>query len=328
MVVLLYFQRIADFISAKGARIMDIIEELQNYKRNLGVSNEMISEGAHIPLPTVQKIFSGVTKAPRRKTILALKSYFRSLYQDTPDITDSIIRYDTKTTDTSSNFGESIHIFDPDKKAAGSNESNDAGWIIKDAVTGTTNEPALTFTRQGSYTIDDFYALPDGIRVELIDGILYQFNAPSLVHQTIVFEIARQLDTCAAEHDCKVLLSPVNVQLDRDSKTMVEPDISVLCDRGKAINRCIYGAPDFVLEVLSPSTRKRDLTIKVSKYEQAGCREYWIVDPESRTVFVYFFEDERVIYQYTFNDKIPVRISNDKCIINFQQILDSIAWFK
>ena len=210
---------------------------------------------------------------------------------------------------------------------AGSDESNEAGWIINDASAGTANEPALIFTRQGSYTIDDFYALPDGIRAELIDGILYQFNAPSLVHQTIVFEIARQLDACAAEHDCKVLLSPVNVQLDCDSKTMVEPDISVLCDRNKAINRCIYGAPDFVLEVLSPSTRKRDLTIKVSKYEQAGCREYWIVDPESRTVFVYFFEDDRVIYQYTFNDKIPVRISNDKCIINFQQILDSIAWF-
>ena len=89
--------------------------------------------------------------------------------------------------------------------------------------------------------------------------------------------------------DCIPLTAPVDVQLDRDEKTMLQPDVLILCDKRKLIRRCIYGAPDFVLEVLSPSTRSKDQIVKLKKYMEADCREYWIVDIENRRIVVYDF---------------------------------------
>ena len=84
-------------------------------------------------------------------------------------------------------------------------------------------------------------------------------------------------------------IAPVDVQLDCDDKTMVEPDVIILCDRSKDINRCIYGAPDFVAEVLSKSTRRKDIGVKTYKYANAGVREYWMIDPKDMKVIVYTF---------------------------------------
>mgnify|MGYP000172932761 CR=1 FL=1 len=81
---------------------------------------------------------------------------------------------------------------------------------------------------------------------------------------------------------CKVFVSPIDVQLDKDDKTMVQPDIFILCDQSKNIGRCIYGAPDMVIEITSPSTRKKDFGKKLEKYVNAGVREYWIVDVKNR----------------------------------------------
>ena len=100
----------------------------------------------------------------------------------------------------------------------------------------------------------------------------------------------------------------------------IEPDVVVLCDMEKAIKRCIYGAPDFVLEVLSPTTRRKDMLIKLNKYWNAGCREYWIVDPELFTVTVYDFDGEETAVHYTFDDIVPVRLFEGKCSIDFPAI--------
>jgi len=288
---------------------MDIIKELQDYKRNLGFSNEEISEKTGVPLSTVQKIFGGVTKSPRRKTLLALESFFR--------------KSRSYHTDISANA---------DSKAASGAEPDDApDWIIKRMPADDPEFPGaikLIFLRQGTYTIDDLDRLPDGVRVELIDGVLYQFSAPRVTHQRIVFMLAKQLDDCAASHGCEVLISPLGVQLDCDEKTLVQPDVMAICDTDKALEEGIYGAPEFVAEVLSRSTRHRDLTIKVGKYEHAGVKEYWIIDPEHERVLVYDFNDENVIFQYTFDDKIPVRLSGGECIIDFPEIKERLGRLK
>ena len=169
---------------------------------------------------------------------------------------------------------------------------------------------------------------PDDERAELIDGVLYNMTAPGLAHQTVALQIAHQFLLCMdafEEEGCEVYISPVDVQLDMDDKTMVEPDVVVLCDMDKAIKRCIYGAPDFVLEVLSPTTRRRDLLIKLNKYWNAGCKEYWIVDPELMTVTVYDFAGDETAVHYTFDDKVPVRLSEGKCSIDFPSIRDRLA---
>ncbi len=146
--------------------------------------------------------------------------------------------------------------------------------------------------QQGEYTLEDYYALPDDVRGELIDGTFYNMTAPRLIHQELLFDIARLLANQIEERggSCKVFVAPLDVRLDCDDKTMVQPDVIILCDMDKLGEWGICGAPDFVLEVLSPSTRKKDMFLKLKKYRNAGVREYWIVDPKKKLLYIYDFE--------------------------------------
>ena len=132
--------------------------------------------------------------------------------------------------------------------------------------------------RNGSYTLDDYYALPDDQRVELIDGYFYTMLSPTFGHQSIAGEIHRQIANYIMDNggSCRPFIAPVDVQLDCDNKTMVEPDVGIVCDTSKIKRFGIYGAPDFLVEVISPSTKKRDYTLKLSKYIEAGGRGYWV----------------------------------------------------
>ena len=171
------------------------------------------------------------------------------------------------------------------------------------------------------YTLEDYYAVPEPRRVELIDGVFYDLASPARTHQILVAWIINRFLMCMTEHgkDCVVLPS-FDVQLDRDNETMVEPDLLICCDPSIVEEDRIYGAPDFVLEILSPSTRAKDLYVKLNKYHDAGVREYWIVDPKKEQVIVYRFEDIDEQDSYTFSDTVPLGISGGKCSVDFAEI--------
>ena len=122
------------------------------------------------------------------------------------------------------------------------------------------------------------------------------------------------------------LMSPVDVQLDEDDKTVVQPDVLIVCDRKRFQNGRVFGAPDFLAEVLSPSTRRKDMTLKHYKYARAGVREYWIIDPEKKKVVVYDLEHCEIPVVYGFQDKVPVRIWNNECEIDFSLIMKHTAF--
>lgn len=191
-------------------------------------------------------------------------------------------------------------------------------------------EPQVAYQtkRQGEYTLDDYYALPDERRVELIDGVIYDMASGSVPHQLIGLAIWEQIRAYILRKKgrCIALAAPLDVQLDCDNKTMVQPDVLVVCDRDKVIKRCIYGAPDFVVEVLSPSTKKKDMTIKLNKYMNAGVREYWMVDTDRKRVIVYDFTKERYSEIYGFDAKIPVGIFEGECEIDFMEIYDQVKF--
>lgn len=180
----------------------------------------------------------------------------------------------------------------------------------------------------GKKTVKDFYAMPEDWKGELIDGVLYAMSTPRILHQKLSFEISRQLEdfVTGQNGDCVVIPMPLDTQLDCDEYTMLEPDISVTCDRGKIQKGILYGAPDLVIEILSPSTAHKDRFIKLYKYMNAGVREYWIVDPKTKTVTVYNPNSENIPKQYTFSDKIPVAIWNGECIIDFPFIMKKIEF--
>ncbi|RGU91100.1 helix-turn-helix domain-containing protein [Clostridium sp. AF15-17LB] len=165
----------------------------------------------------------------------------------------------------------------------------------------------------GTYTAEDYYDLPNDVRAELLDGYLIFMEAPSVRHQEIVGELFYNIrhHIKGRGGPCKVLLAPVDVRIDDDDRSMLQPDLIVVCDGDKSDGRRINGAPDLVAEVVSPGSRKRDYLVKLNKYWTSGVREYWVVDPDNESVTVYEFgegEENFRIQTYTFQDKIPVGI--------------------
>ena len=163
------------------------------------------------------------------------------------------------------------------------------------------------------YTIEDIYALPAGQRAELIDGQIYNMAPPSPLHQELVMELSATLRDYIKKNNgtCKVYPAPFAVFLNQDDQNYVEPDISVICDSNKMNDRGCNGAPDFIIEIVSPSSQRMDYLTKLFKYRTAGVREYWIVNPMKQTVQVYYFGNVEDSTQYSFDDEISVGIYDD-----------------
>ena len=170
---------------------------------------------------------------------------------------------------------------------------------------------AIPLSAKRTYTSEDYWNLPDGVRAELIDGELYDMTPPSWTHQMIVSGIVTDLNVHIRAHGgtCKVATSPVAVNLDADDKTWVEPDVVVVCDPRKLSERGVEGAPDMIVEVVSPSSVGMDYMTKTARYRHAGVREYWIVDPMSSQTAVYQFRGEEIdLKTYPFSEPAPVGI--------------------
>lgn len=163
--------------------------------------------------------------------------------------------------------------------------------------------------KQKIYTVDDIYTLPEGERAELLDGRIYYMAAPSTNHQRIsghlYAEIFQYIQKMKGE--CEVFAAPFAVFLDEEKTNYVEPDISVVCSRDKLTEKGCNGAPDWIIEIVSPSSRRMDYLLKLLKYSTVGVREYWIVDSEKERVVVHNFEKE-TLEEYSFGENVPVGI--------------------
>lgn len=180
----------------------------------------------------------------------------------------------------------------------------------------------MSSAQSKTYTEADYYNLPEDVRGELIDGQIYYQAAPSRVHQKILMSlskiIANYIDLKGGP--CEVYPAPFAVKLFADKETIVEPDISVICDRDKFTDKGCTGAPDWIIEIVSPSTSGHDYIRKLNLYADAGVREYWIVNPMKQSIYVYNLEDTHFeTTSYTFQDKIKVNIYDD-LYIDFMKI--------
>lgn len=164
------------------------------------------------------------------------------------------------------------------------------------------------------FTEEDYYKLPEHVRAELIDGQFYDLSAPNRMHQRILSELHGTIYNYIKTKGgpCEVYPAPFAVKLFKDDKTIVEPDISVICDPNKLTDRGCTGAPDWILEIVSPSNPTHDYIRKLNLYLDAGVREYWIVDPIKTTVVVYhLIEEQFKMTVYTFQNKIKAGIYDD-----------------
>ena len=180
----------------------------------------------------------------------------------------------------------------------------------------------MPLPRQHIYTIDDIYNLPEGERAELIDGQIYMMSTPSRIHQKLVSEFMQIIGQYIKSHhgSCEVYPAPFAVFIKEDDKSYVEPDVSVICDKNKLSDRGCEGAPDFIIEIVSPSSRRMDYYRKCALYAEAGVREYWIVDPEKQRTMVYHYEDGAAPMIVPFDQELTVGIYGD-LVINISQFL-------
>ena len=276
------------------------IEEMKRRKRELGYTNQMIADRSGIPLSTVQKVFAGATASPRRETIDALE---RVLENSSGERSGRVTYGDL--TPLAGRVGEASAAYNVHPAQRNSGAADDR-----------------------LHTLEDYLSLPDDQRVEMIDGVFYDMAAPTTVHQSIAgFLHKRFLDfVMEKKGPCFPFISPVDVQLDCDDKTVVQPDVLVVCDRSKYRNGRIWGAPDLVIEVLSPSTRRKDMQLKMYKYAGAGVREYWMVDPEKKLVVQYDLEHLEFPAIYNFRSVIPVLIWGGACRIDLREMDDTIGF--
>ena len=272
------------------------LDEIKKRKEEQGLTNEQLAALSGVPLGTVQKVMGNVTKSPRYDTLQALSKVFQK-----------------------------EEMFE-----AGCVRETPAGYRASGMLSGIADaENFRQYDRQGTYTVEDYLALPDEQRVELIDGVFYDMGAPTTPHQMIAGGIYSRLSNYIEGKNgpCAVFIAPTDVQLDCDNRTMVQPDVLIVCSHDRLTNKRIFGSPDFVAEVLSPSTKNKDLLIKSAKYQRAGVRELWLVDPMQKNILVFLFGTATTTHMYTFEDKIPVHIYDGECGIDFKEITGRLNMF-
>ena len=277
-------------------------ENLRKRKKELKLTNKDLAEKSGIPISTVSKILGGTTAKPRRDTLRALE---KVLFEDPEErLPDSMMIQNSscRRADDSSHLLQAVEaaqygrptempaVLASPQYVYGSNAEMNGGNTAAVADSAPDRPADTPGTPRRIYTLEDYLKLPDERRVELIDGRFYDMAAPTGMHQTIVMHIWSALFTCITAHNanCVAQASPFDVQLDSDIYTVVEPDVMVFCSHPEAaLSVRAVGAPEFVCEVLSPSTAFRDKHLKLFKYLHAGVKEVWLVDREHDRIEVY-----------------------------------------
>ena len=270
------------------------LDEMRIMKQECGISLAQLSVYSSVPLGTLQKIFTGETKNPRYTTRQAIEKALINCRRELFPVESKSVTY----------------------------SFNSRSQRVEESFQYNDSKSVPVAKKQGEYTLEDYYALPDDRRVELIDGVIYDMSAPAFVHQHILgnMYIAINDHIRSKGGECLPMLAPVDVCLDCDDKTMVQPDILILCDKSKIYKWGIMGAPDFCLEIVSESTRRKDYIKKLQKYIDAGVKEYWIIDPMRKMLITYCWKDEYIPHLYPLEGKVGLALYDGELRIDLGQV--------
>lgn len=183
---------------------------------------------------------------------------------------------------------------------------------------------------KGKYTYKDYLEWTDSGRWEIIDGVLYDMTpAPSVSHQGILMELSRQFANYLLDKKCRIFSAPLDVRFPEESEkyeditTIVQPDMVIVCELSKLDEKGCRGAPDLVVEILSPSTVQKDMKEKLSLYERSGVREYWIIHPVDKTLMVLRLGKNWKYGRpeiYSDKDKVAVCIFHGDLVIDLEVV--------
>lgn len=281
------------------------IEEMNRIRKERGYSIALLAEYTGVPAGTLTKIFSGVTKRPRTSTLLAIEKVLK----------DDGGHYAGKTSDydfrSRKEQAPAVVKEGPEAGAYRTYEGGLHAYVDCDVP--------------GPYRVSDMEELPEETRAELINGHLFYLESPTIIHQEIISAVflAFANHIRSKKKSCKVLMAPMDVQILKDDMHLFQPDLMVVCDPEKVSMKRILGAPDFVLEVLSPATRRKDLIDKTMWYEKAGVRELWFIDPERKKLQIYDWTKEhkyQLVQLMPLEGKKDIAISQGELMIDLDEI--------
>ena len=274
------------------------LEEMRERKRALGYSNEILAEKSGVPLATVQKVLSGITKNPRRNTVEALELALmkRSLPEQEHSGGSGELPY---AVDRDGCITQRIDYWDPALQAR------------------MVREAAVEYGVKRKYTMEDIRALPEGVRAELIDGKMIFMASPNRTHQRINggmhLAVANYIRDTG--RDCEIYIPPYGVFLHADESEYFEPDLTIFCDHEKSRFDGCFGAPDWIVEVVSPSSKSNDYGKKLFKYREAGVKLYWIIDPMREMTLIYDFSLTEAVGEttglYPFDEELSCALCPD-----------------
>ena len=291
------------------------LEQMKKRKKELGYSAEKLAKLAGIPVSTVRKVLGGITSSPRQSTIEALEKVLRKKQGEytTADLDENPGHMITELYD-----GYFVGHMGNGKPLP--QEIVDQ-YIVREKPFSYGSLAKKQPPEKKKYTLADYDAMPAGWRGQLINGELVPLGAPSVRHQEIVVEVYVQFKTyIKAKHPQCLVLPSLGLRFNEEEHEGYIPDLVVLCDPQKNKGQLIIGPPDLVVEVLSPSTRSDDMIRKLNVYLQKGVREYWIIDGDAREILRYFFEEDRIMERFSFDEKVPVCISGGELEIDLSSL--------
>lgn len=285
------------------------INEMKKIRTAKGLSYEEIAKLSGVSVSSVQKLFGGENANPRRTTIEKLNQAFNSLDIYLCDISDKKDQNLYENKNEVQEPGARYTIYGKNKMVSGGYEN--------------------IFSRTG-YTYEDYLALelPEGKRVEIIDGIIYDMASSSYTHQAISGYINNFLNNELRKRKrrCLSFASPVDVRLDYSDgpTTVVQPDIVIKCSEELQTDEDgneIPWIPRFVIEIISKSSKTKDMYIKTKKYRESGIQEYWIINNKKKQVIKHNFLNE-TIEVFGYNEKVPIDIFNGDIQIDMKELED------
>ncbi len=290
---------------------MDYLNEIKNRKKKLKLTTAVVADRAGLPVSTVSKIMTGETKNPSYATIekiervLAQEEMYRRVYAYFKLLKEYIDGHTDETVDQIE--------FEKNYK-----RENNISFLIVNSLqekTGELTDGNVALDKK--LNIDFLHELGEDKQIELINGHLIYNEAPNLKHQMIVQNLGRIIDDFIRSNNgkCRMFNVGVNLYFEEDDNSLLIPDLVVLCDDSKLSEAGITGPSDWIIEVVSKSTRRVDYNEKLHKYMGTGVREYWIVDPEKERVTTYIEGEPMMAYIYGFDDEIPVYIYDGKLSI-------------
>ena len=297
------------------------VEKLKQLKKDAGYTNKMIADESGVPLGTVQKIFSGETKAPRFKTLKAIEGILISAsgYEEELQLAAAKLQENRQIMDAAPDVVSEVDVVTNAADDVADTVSDNSDIAGAEEVQDIVNEAELDADQPQKKETPAVSKKQNSMLRELMAG-------------DIIFEIRQYMKESGRPAyitgpGIKVVMPVTQGSFESRNDAMVcFPDVAMVTDRAKITAGGINGAPDLIIELMDSETRSNNLGTRPDALKNAGVKEYWMIDIDAKNIMVYDFEEQALPTMYGFSGRVPVSTAGDGCEVNFAQLYGHVGF--